>query len=376
MISQSASRIAIAAIALTGLPAVAQVSVLAINPGSSQSPAEYSCTRITLVFTARDCSYGRTQVSILADTGAGSGSWIGPVRNGGYYAIGGPGDSLLYNPNDANPADGPLDPDDIKIAPSLSGTVTIDANGTPLDGSDDRIGMTFSIGPAARNIPTGQVTRAIERWSSLDHVLEPYAVDAASANAFGGFDYIIGARGEPVSLCSVTSSLDCFGSNAYDREQFPGESFWSEVALGSIGIERATALNDKCSPSVPGPVVPCLPNAGASTTATFQDYACESSNQSLNDCVGSLLVWGAAEDAGFDNLVGRISTDASGNIVDGRLYWTQEFYIGAFGAQPGSDNSWQGGVLNFTAAVVPVPAAAWLLAGGLGALTLVRRRRA
>ncbi|MBL8225036.1 MAG: hypothetical protein JNM50_06880 [Chromatiales bacterium] len=348
---------------------------------------EHSCTRIINAFTNQDCTFGRTQVSAnsVPDNFYG---WSGPTRQGGYYALGSAADPPVgspptYNPNDANPATTEVfEPDLIKVEPVVVGSVEVDDNGTPASGTDDRVLLTFSIqGPTptagiVRSIGTGQSTIAVERWQSLDHTMSaPYPVDQAIPNATGGFDYIIGSRGTPTRLCRALNPKgpndpsfdpvannafdpeDCFPSNNYDKSVSlpPPPAWWAPVpAVASVGIERAPALANR-----PG----ASPNVGIQTIGQFRDrtfgvdtaaYSCDSSNQAVDDCLLSAVVWGGGgEDPGFDNLVGVISTAADGSL-SAQFYWTQEYNIGAFGGGVAT-NSYLAGEIRLAATSGPVP---------------------
>jgi hypothetical protein len=332
---------------------------------------EHSCTWITTVFTNQDCTYGNTTVG-LNPLGT---VWGGPTRQGGYYPVGSAGDSLTFNPNDSTPGSLPAEPDDFKIKPVVVGTVIIDDSDTPADGTDDTVRLVFSIqGPTptagiVRSFSTGQFTQALQRWQSLDHTMAaPYPVDQAIPNANGGFDYIIGSRGTPTKLCRALNPGgddtfdpdDCFPSPNYDKDNAqPAQPAWwaPRPAIGSVGIERSPKLGIKPGPG-PGAAPPGqeVPNIGIQTVAVFRDrvdgvnnaaYSCENNNQASDDCILSPLVWNTVEDPGFDNMVGIISTDANG-ITSAELYWTQEYFIGAFGAQPVDvPNSFQASLISF-----------------------------
>jgi len=371
-----AAAVAAGAISLS-IGADAATTTYIITEGK-QAPVEHSCTRIVNAFTNQDCTFGRTQTSANSVPEQFFG-WSGPTRQGGYYAIGSIADTPIgtaptYNPNDANP--GTIDvfeADTAKIEPVVVGTVAIDDNGTPAVGTDDTVLLTFSIqGPTptagvVRSITTGQTTQALERWQSLDHTMAvPYPVNQALPNASGGFDYIIGSRGTPTRLCRATNPADvtspafnpavnnafdaddCFPSPNYNKTTLPAvPAWWAPVpAPASVGIERSAAIANR-----PG----ASPNVGIQTIGVFRDrvagvdnaaYSCDNNNQASDDCVNSALVWSALEDAGFDNMVGIISTGTDG-ITEARLYWTQEYNIGAFGGGT-NINSFQASEISFT----------------------------
>jgi hypothetical protein len=429
-------------------PAIAAPVTYVITGNGSAN--EHSCTWITAVFQAADCTFANT-IALLNPI---SQEWSGPTRQGGFYPRGSAGDNINYNPNDAVPATATvLDPDSIKTAPVVVGSVTIDDNGTPGVGTDDTIALNFKLQGAtplagiARNVSTGQTTRSVQRFRSMAHTVTPYTVNAAlprGAGAGGGFDYIIGSRGTPTRICralnpGVDNTFDpddCYPSNNYDKDsaQPAPPSWWAPRPVitdaNRVGIERSVNLTNKPGPTTGASPGNEIPNIGMQTTAIFEPDAdpsalavlgndvnlgptgantvsittapnqggtatpnadgtvnyqpalgftgtesfgyevcfdgecdeavvtlsverefpaaseCATNNAVTNECLSSPLVWGGGEDAGFDNMVGILSTDASGNLVGADFYYTQEYNIGAFGGT--GQNSWQGGTLTFT----------------------------
>ncbi|MEO7387287.1 MAG: Ig-like domain-containing protein [Gammaproteobacteria bacterium] len=312
---------------------------------------EGSCTQITFQLGGGDCTFGRNRPA--ASTG-----WFGPLFGGGHYQQDGVKDQTTYVPTNGayNAVSDSFTPavDDGKYAAPVSGTFSIDDNGTAGDATDDRISANFTIGNMARNVATGQATRAVQRWSTMDHVMLPTAVNATVANGAGGVDYVIGSRGFPAPLCNESDSTDCFPSqNAssvftdYDSND-QARSLWNQISAGGIGIERGGLLGDPAFVAVQPPPSPPTGNLGATSTATFTGYTCSQNNGSVNDCLVSNIVWGAGEPAGFDNMIMKISTNAAGAITSALVYWTEEYFIGAFGPPPNYDNSWQGGTFMFT----------------------------
>jgi len=350
---------ALRVIALVMVPGFAHAAetVYAINGTFGSN--EHSCTQITHVLGGADCSYGRNWPGAALEADGTTPGWFGPTFGGGHYALGSPGDALSYIPTSGSytgigtvftPA-----VDDGKIAAPITGTFTINDNDTPSDPTDDLISGAFSIGALARNIATGQSSRVVQRWTSMDHVMAATAVNAAAtvANGAGGVDYVIGSRGFPARVCNRADSADCFSTpnangvvtGSYDGD-FP-VSFWTPIPPNSIGIERSGQLGDPgwATASPRPPANPPTGNVGATTDATFTGYECLATIPT--DCSTSAIVWGAGETPGFDNLVMKISTNAAGAITSAQVYWTQEYFIGAFGAIAGYDNSWQGGTFTF-----------------------------
>jgi len=338
---------------------------------------EQGCTQITLLFGGSDCSFGRNRAGA-------AGTWIGPLFSGAHYVPDGIKDVIGYVPTSGGFASGPtietsiFSPaaDDGKYAAPITGNFTIDDNGTAGDPTDDLISANFSIGAMARNIATGQNTRAIQRWTTMDHVMAAIPVNATEtvANGAGGVDYLIGSRGFPAPLCSATNGTDCFptanSSAVFTNFTSPpdpdgpdgplpapdGEavSFWAQIATGGIGIERTGLMGDPAFVLVQPPPNPPTGNVGAQTIATFTGYSCDDSQVNDLDCNSNALIWQGnvpstgGETPGFDNMIMKISTNGAGEITSAFVYWTQEYAIGFGGPPPGYDNSWQGGSLSFT----------------------------
>ncbi len=181
-------------VALVAVPFAARAAQLNVAIVGSLGSSENSCTQIIPFFTLAGCTYGNDSVA--------SGGWVGPEMSGAHYGIGTAGDSVNHV----------LAPGDGRTSPALTGTVTIDDHGTPGDGSDDVIGAELVIGPTARNVYSGQARQVVERWTAMTHTMNPATVNAATGNALGGFDYVIGLHGFPQQICSASDSADCFAS--------------------------------------------------------------------------------------------------------------------------------------------------------------------
>ena len=316
---------------------------------------EQGCTQVNLLFAGTDCTYGRNR------PGASPGKWQGPYFSGAHYAIDGVKDQPAYVPThgtnnplgSTNPSDFVPAVDDGKLAPPITGEIIIDDNGTPGDATDDIISGTLTIGAMARNIATGQFTRAIETWTTMDHVIAPTAVNptATIGNGNGGIDYVVGTRGFPDLLCFRYGPTDCFPSQN-SMTDFNDATFWADIPANSIGIERSGRLADPNFVFVnPAPATP-TGNLGATSTATFTGYTCQHNNGAQDDCVVNQLVWGGTvENPGFDNMVMKISTNNLGEITAATVYWSEEYII-ALGAPPHIyDNSNQMSLLTFTGQV-------------------------
>ena len=127
------------------------------------------------------------------------GEITGPWGQNYYY------DSLA-TPQAFDPAFVPT-PGDGKIEQVIVGTVTIDDNDTPDDGTDDLISFELTLTSSAG----GNIIRwmsgagAVDRYSSMTQVLEAAPVSSATPNSHGGFDYVIGSQGFPTLLTSIST---------------------------------------------------------------------------------------------------------------------------------------------------------------------------
>ena len=109
-------------------------------------------------------------------------------------------------------------------------------------------------------------------------------------------------------------------------------------------------------------------NVGGATTAVIADWVCSDVGlgpteanadgteivDTMTDCEDSSVAWGVTDpedldqgklNAGFDNLILKLSTDASGTVLSANAYYTMEYPI--LGS-PTQDNTWIGGTLNFS----------------------------
>ena len=332
------------------------------NVSGAMAITTNNCFNIAVSLTGNDCSYAKTRFPPKP-------VWQGPIGATGFYPKGSAADitdpALVLNGFLAGPGDG-------RTNVPLSGTVTIDDNGTPI-GSDDTISATWNFGAAAFNAATGNGDRAVERWDSWNHVMDATPVSAATPVGIG-FKYVIGARGEPQPLCSATDATDCFPSeNVAGGTGAPG--FWDLTVANTnpanlrIGIERSRGWGAF------GPGNPLTPNIGGTTTAVMTNWSC-TDNPGDTDCTGSASLLGpvggtgpngaphgaVAPDGplgpGFGNVVLILTTDGAGTITSALAYWTREYQI-LSGPEiaddaPGTfitNNSWGGGRFNFTGAV-------------------------
>jgi hypothetical protein len=319
----------------------ARVTETAVR-GSFNASQENACIHVSIFFYLTDCSYARS----YAEVGGQQLPWTGPTVNPVYYARGSAHAVPAYTPV----------PGDDRISPALDGTLRIDDRGT-VTADDDLISGTLVVGPAARSVvanvnelaggPAGRPPRAVISWSSISHTLAATAVHAATRNARGGTDYVIGSKGFPARICRAQDAADCFPSALAPKttDGQRGEGVWA--APGKIGITRDTAMDG---------------NVGARTSAVMADYECTDNRGGIT-CPSHNVVWRNTEEPlpgarnlseapGLDNLLLRVSTDTEGHVVTAEGFWTNEYRIDAgpttFQVPEGHDNSWQGGYLQVT----------------------------
>ena len=307
--------------------------------GQFNNSQENACIHVSRFYYLTDCSYARTFPELLGNELP----WTGPTVNPIYYVPGSPETDPNYEPFAG----------DARIAPRLSGTLTIDDRGTP-DPNDDLISGDLEVGPAARNVvanvneltgPGARAPRTVITWSRITHTLEPTAVHTATSNDHGGYDYVIGSKGFPIRLCRTEDGADCFPSARAPKttDGQDVEDVWNGPA--TVGLTREEAMDG---------------NIGAKTDAFMHDYSCVDNRDGVT-CPSHNVVWrnaeepapgdrGQSEAPGLDNLLLKVVTDQSGRILTAEGFWTQEYFLAAGPASmnvpDGHNNSWQGGYLS------------------------------
>jgi hypothetical protein len=342
---------------LAGVPAQAQ---------GTFGIVEHACVLPIATFVSQVCSFSGG-ANIAADIGTSQG-WIGPLDSGGFYTdiASAPGFVLSTQTGWSIDDDGgtcvpttgvncrQLDtfmvgvgssPNDGKVSPTLTGNITV---------TGSTVGGSFTIGAGARVASAGGSLAGsktvVEQWSSITHTLTPKVADSVVAgNSFGGNDYIIGSDGFPeFGILSTADGM--FGmSEVSSTSGAPANtSPWALVNGGSgpQGTIFANTVDIVSYGTVVGPGA----NVGTSTSASAPADGTARNN------------------ASFDNLVMKVSTDGGGNVVNVEAYYLIQYDI----ISPGY-NSWVGGILSFTQ-VIPVPAAVWLFGSALGLLGWMRRR--
>ena len=296
--------------------------------GTFNAPQENGCLGVAATYFNIDCAYTR-RLATLSDRPV---PWVGPTISSVYFPVG----SEHARP-DVTPQAG-----DDRMAPTLSGSVTVDDRGTR-EVADDRIGAVFSIGPGARSTQTrggrgAPLTRVIESWTRVTHTMEATRVNTATRNPRGGWDYVIAARGWPTLLCAQNAASGCYpnaGAPAMAEGKW-GAEFWA--APTAIGIARSPALDA---------------NPGARTTAVIDGYQCQESAPG-DACTTGVGLWGTPPRHGLSNLLLKVSTDSQQRVREMTGYWTLEYRVKASGpgvsGGDGEDNSWMGGYLHAASA--------------------------
>ncbi|MCB1597666.1 MAG: TonB-dependent receptor, partial [Gammaproteobacteria bacterium] len=242
-----------------------------------------------------------------------------------------------------------------QISQVINGTLTIDDNDTPV-GTDDRISFTLTLtSPLGGDIIRHTGDKVVDKYTSMTQVLAPKVVNSATVNAFGGYDYVIGSEGFPALLT--------FNSPT-EPEAVPcaGQLFGSMDCRASFS--GAVSDPDRWSGTTTAGIGSLESNTGARTTGTLVNPACVDTGGN-NDCHDSVVSFAprlippnqapgagnvTAEDVGWDQMLLKVSTNASGQVVTVAGFDVQEYQTFgppvACGSDPGatiSCNSWTSG---------------------------------
>jgi hypothetical protein len=372
---------------LAGMPAKAQLT-------GEFGIVEHACVLPIATFVFQNCGFSGG-ANIAADLTGGN-EWIGPLDSGGFYTSIAAAPGFVLSTQTGVDADGTAlntfmvyegsSAGDGKVAPSVTSNISVDTGTNMVSGS-------FTIGAGARAASGGGTLAGsggtVESWTSIVHVLTAKTADSViGGNAFGGSDYILGSIGFP-SLDTLCTADNCYGNveTAAVSGAPANTSPWA-VATGGTGPQSSifgTTGVDIVSYTNAFPVgAPA--NVGTKTTATMNGFDCvdngieprEAGDPVTTDtgCMVSSVTWGsevadpidglARNNASFDNVIMKVSTDSGDNVVAVEAYYLLEYSIISEGA-----NSNVGGIF---VAIVPVPAAVWLFGSALGLLGWIRRR--
>ena len=320
---RGATAAALPGLCLLALSMQAQATqiVVTIDAGVRTSNTEGQCLFPTPGFTGHDCSYNATNPSGTA----GVTKWVGTVYSAAFFA---PGAAPQASPDNFI---NPTLPGDGRIGIPLSGTITIDDQGNPAACSTHSIAGVIQMGGFSRNYGTQPNIRFIDDFpNGITQTLAAQVVSSGTANGAGGCDYVLGSVGVPNVMTSVAGA-------PVPNDPFPGQvshtitpssprssgsTEWTVPVAGTPGLARyegavgAPANVGLAAVSTIGPGYTCLKlNA---VTQQLPPIPCGSfSNTSLNN----------STQTNWDNIVGRISTNSSGNITSSLLFLVQEILV-------------------------------------------------
>ena len=377
---------------------------------------ENTCVSPIAKFVGASCSFSGG-ANIPEDTAAYyAGGWIGPLGAGGFYASVADAPGFILSSQTGNeycldgsaapcpgaalttfPIQNAADTAGTKLAPTVDGAgITVTGSGATAS-----IGGTFAIGAGVRQTGTGGALQGskqiVETWSSIVHTSNAHGVDTANDLGGGAWEYIIGSDGFPTCTgdaiaCPFGEDVVLWSANGpfgdpdgADSGQPASASPWA-IANGGSGPQ--TTLFDSSGVGVDIvsyglKTAGSRANVGLSTSAVFNGTSCSDTGldpveadtmgqpviDNVSDCFDSSVAWSVGDNAAFDNMILKITTDSGGAITNIVGYYTLEYII--IGEAP---NSWVGGTISMSTAVIPVPAAVWLFGSALGLLGWIRRR--
>jgi iron complex outermembrane receptor protein len=321
----------------------------------SKGPSEQSCLQFLTysVGQGENCTYGGVTFGIGPQP---FGEPTGPFTVNFFY------DSVAtpqaYSVTQDNPT--PFVPafGDAKIQQRITGNVTIDDNDTPANGADDRISFALTLrSPGSGDVIRWLGVNLVDRYTSMTQTLTSAAVASAVANIQGGFDYVIGSRGFPPLLLFNAPGNDPSNGRTIGSVE-SGGSFtvpdrdplrWAEwpaggtlisagppivltqgVGFGSLennlGVRTVgNVTNVGCVDPVPPPATGNCTNSKISFAPIYRGP---------NNAPGGGVT---AEDAGWDQLLLRVSTNAAGRVIAVAGFDVQESQNFGLNAACGSD---------------------------------------
>lgn len=257
-------------------------------------------------------------------------------------------------------------PGDGKIQQVINGTITIDDNGDGF-GANDLISFDITLtSPGGGDIVRNLGGNLADKYTSMRQVLSPTAVNSATANGSGGFDYVIGSEGFPVLL--TFTEAPCVGQTFGDMEcdaafdangltdtlkwtpwkPTDQSTFTGQFPFPHVGPPQSAglgSLEDNLGARTTGTVVnmDCADDGvTAPTGAPAGSTYCTAGKTSFYPIVvgPNQVPSNGAEDVGWDQLVLKVSTDGSGNVLTAEGFDVQEYMVfgppGPCGSDPGT----------------------------------------
>ncbi|MGI9344159.1 MAG: Ig-like domain-containing protein [Gammaproteobacteria bacterium] len=351
---------------------------------SFQSNVDNACVAALPGVTGEDCTYNRSNpVSVPL------GTWVGPVRGGGYYQTGNsPFVTLPLEPG-GQLAPAPV-PDPANTRLTLSGTLSIDDVDDIECNGNDTVEARIELPAGTRSFAGGPGTWAEETWgdNTIAYVLGPAVPDQQNAIA-EGCEYIFGDDGFPATLLQTQGLFN--GVQTYPVDLSIGadpvnppegeQDAWDTGTLGAIGIGSFEAagfdgnngirvfLDEQtfyagqwsCDDNIPDAMGnprtlsmvsngQCTfdPGVGGSPCRSAGSHFCGVRGIGDPNFVGVLQ---PDDGKGQENWIVRIVVDPSGEIVvPAQIFANNESVVFNTVPAPVANNSWDGPLMTFTAA--------------------------
>ncbi len=264
-------------------------------------------------------------------------------------------------------------PGDGKIQQVINGWIKIDDNGDGF-GANDLISFNITMtSPGSGDIVRNLGSDLADKYTSMQQELAPTPVSSATANGSGGFDYVIGSEGFPVLLtfteapCVGQTFGDMECDSAFDVNGRTDTLKWSpwkptdqstfagQFPVPHVGPPQSAglgSLEDNLGARTTGKVflgaaegMDCIDDGvTAPTGAPLGSTFCTAGKTSFYPIVvgpnEAPASGDGAEDVGWDQLVLKVSTDGSGNVLTAEGFDVQEYMIfgppGFCGSDPGT----------------------------------------
>jgi iron complex outermembrane receptor protein len=336
---------------MVGGALVASVGLFAAGPALAQAVETpvtgtlgktiQTCLQLLTVSVSEgeNCTYGGTVAPAFPIPPQGE--EIGPNSFGYYYSDVTTPDAWV-NARTFVPANG-----DGKLSAAIEGTITVDRGATPANPADDLISFSLTISDPNGGKVVRILNAVVERYASVTQTLAPRTASSATANAAGGFDYIIGSAGFPSRLVANELS-ECEGQPYGDFECAASFNVGLDTNKwgnwpGSAGLGGLEGnIGAKTSGTVTGLECTAGPGAAAGVVTTV----CNTNQTAWNPVVNgpnnagggsSPTERGAAEDVGWDQVLLKVSTDVTGRVVSAEGFDVEEYRV--FGQARCGDNT-------------------------------------